>query len=876
MTGRPALPLDQVLMRLVRSRLFIPLLVVSLAAIAVAGMMSVQVLEDRQREDVQSRAAVTDRYLDQADRMLGAVVRVAGVSSKEEIRTSMQATYDAYGYFDTLYLLDTRSRIVLMVPPDPRYLDVDMSGMPADALTGPGNGSRISRPFISLRTGEPTVSVAQDLPSGGFVVGELSLDALRQEISASSGAPPGDFVFLMDQYGTLIAHPSHDLVLQQTNMGDLGIFRQGTSGPTTQFYPYEGSLVLGSAVRVDRTGWVVVDQVPVLAAFGTYLLILGLTFVVLTGIWLVVAWNLGARLRSEIVVPLEHLGRGVSAMTAGDFSLGDRALPSPGAYAELDRLTDDFRQMSDTIRERQRALEHNREELVQKNEDLNTAYEHLAASEEELREQFDELKVAEEQLKLSEQRFLDIISHLPDGTFAIDLEGRVIAWNRALEEATGVAADDVIGKTEREYSVPIYGERRPLLIDFVIRPDADLLLAYYPEARRVEDKLYSERFIQNLNGGTGAEVWMIASPLYDTAGRVIGAIESVRDVTERTRAEEAVKKSEREWQATFNAIADPIFLLDDRRRIVRHNRALETYLNRPADEIDGRHCYEIMHAPSSPPKDCPFERAKDSRVHESLELKLGDRWCIASVDPVLTEDGALAGAVHLLIDITDRKRTEDALGQARRKLNMLNAILFSDIQNCIFSLAGYLELQKTTMETEPSHRYTEREIGLVRTISDSLSYAKIFQSLGLNAPGWQHVGQTFLMAISHLDLSNLSRRLEVGDLEMYADAMLENVFYALADNTLEHAKTATAYSLTYMETPDGLVLVFEDNGPGIPEVMKEKVFEREFGRRQGIGLFLCSEILSITGITIRETGEPGTGARFEIVVPRGMYRSGSP
>lgn len=736
-------------MRLVRSRLFIPLLIVSLAAITGAGIFSIQVIEGQQQDNLHYQAVLIDRYIDQADHMLGAVARVAGKSSLEEITTSMQAIYDEYGYFDTLYLLDNQSRIIRMVPPDARYLDLDMSGMPEGVVIGTSDGSRISRPFISLRTGMPTVYIAQDLPSGGFVIGELSLHALQHEISAPHGQSV-DYVFLMDQYGTLIAHPIHDLVLQQTNLGDLPIFRQGESGSNTLFYLYEGTLVLGSAVQVERTGWVVVDQVPFLVAFGTYLFILGLTLIILIGLWLIVAWNMSVQLRSEIVMPLEHLSQWTFALSAGDFSLSAQSVPPPGTFAELDHLIDNFRQMSSAIQERQQALEQSREELVRRNEERNAAYEQLCASEEELQRNFSELKRTEEQLKESEQRFFDIISHLPDGTFVIDREGRVIAWNRAMEEITGIAAEDIIGKTDLDLSVLIYAERRPLLIDFIIRPDEDVF-RYYPEARRIEDRLLSERYIPSLYGGRGGYFWIISSPLYDSGGRIVGGIETIRDVT-------------------------------------------------------------------------------------------------------------------------DRKRAEDALNQARKKLNMLNAITFSDIQNSIYSLSGFLQLQKSLPGDDQLQKYTDMEIGLVQAVSDSLKYADIYQSLGMKSPVWQNVCHSFLMGISHLDFSYLNRRLDVGNVEIYAEPMLENVFFALAENVIQHAKTATEYSLSYMETSDGLCLIFEDNGPGIPHDLKEKIFEREYTRRKGISLFLSREILSITGITIRETGVPGSGSRFEIFVPNGIYR----
>ena len=109
-------------------------------------------------------------------------------------------------------------------------------------------------------------------------------------------------------------------------------------------------------------------------------------------------------------------------------------------------------------------------------------------------------------------------------------------------------------------------------------------------------------------------------------------------------------------------------------------------------------------------------------------------------------------------------------------------------------------------------------------------------------------------------------------MEIYADPLLENVFFALAENSILHGETATEIRLWHQESPEGLILFFGDNGIGIQYDLKEKIFDRQYDEQDGTGLFLSREILSITGITIRETGEPGNGARFEIVVPKGEYR----
>jgi PAS domain S-box-containing protein len=223
-------------------------------------------------------------------------------------------------------------------------------------------------------------------------------------------------------------------------------------------------------------------------------------------------------------------------------------------------------------------------------------------------------------------------------------------------------------------------------------------------------------------------------------------------------------------------------------------------------------------------------------------------------------------------DITERKKTEDALQQVTRKLTLLNNVTFNDIQNAVFSLNGYLELAKSATGDEMVKKYLNREDEMVQKISDSLNFAKSYQDLGVKPPRWQNVTQSFILGVSHMDFSSIHRTVTLDNLEIYADSLFERVFLTFADNVLRHAKTATRVTIGYKPDGDSLVLYFEDNGVGIPDSIREKIFERGFGARNGMELFLVREILSITGITIRETGEPGKGARFEMTVPKGAYR----
>jgi PAS domain S-box-containing protein len=156
------------------------------------------------------------------------------------------------------------------------------------------------------------------------------------------------------------------------------------------------------------------------------------------------------------------------------------------------------------------------------------------------------------------QIFRQIVDFLPDATFVIDKEGRVIAWNRALERMTGVMAKDMIGKGNYEYSLAFYEQRRPVLIDLVTNPDREIL-ARYSYVRREGETLISETEPEMLKLGD-VNLLNLACPLYDRDGRVIGAIETIRDITEQKKAAKALKDSEERFRLLFYSSPDAVSL----------------------------------------------------------------------------------------------------------------------------------------------------------------------------------------------------------------------------------------------------------------------------------------------------------------------------
>jgi len=153
-----------------------------------------------------------------------------------------------------------------------------------------------------------------------------------------------------------------------------------------------------------------------------------------------------------------------------------------------------------------------------------------------------ERKKAEKAFEESEQHLTDIIDFLPDATFAIDQDGKVIAWNRAIEEMTGTKKEDLIGKGDYAYSIPWYDERRPVLIDLIGKDDSEYI-SKYKYVHKDGKTIYTEVFVPSVYNGRGAYLWATASPLLDSKRQQYGAIESVRDISDRKKAEDKIKKS---------------------------------------------------------------------------------------------------------------------------------------------------------------------------------------------------------------------------------------------------------------------------------------------------------------------------------------------
>jgi len=283
-----------------------------------------------------------------------------------------------------------------------------------------------------------------------------------------------------------------------------------------------------------------------------------------------------------------------------------------------------------------------------------------------------ERKQAEDELRASEQRLADIVDFLPDATFVINSEGIVIAWNRAIEVMTGVAKESMIGKGNMEYSVLLYGKRRPQLIDLQFA-DEEEIRRYYQSVSKIGDTIIAEAFVPGAYGGKGAYLWSISTPLYDKSGKVIAAIESIRDITERQLAKETLEKAETKYRAIFENAMEGIFQTTLEGGYIAANPAYANMLgyNSPDELMNsiediGRQIY----ADQAQRKEITRLLMQNGHVKDfraQLLHKDGTTlWVTIDVTSILDPDGNVLYYQGSMLDITERKLMEETVAKAEQ------------------------------------------------------------------------------------------------------------------------------------------------------------------------------------------------------------------
>jgi len=331
-----------------------------------------------------------------------------------------------------------------------------------------------------------------------------------------------------------------------------------------------------------------------------------------------------------------------------------------------------------------------------------------------------------EEVKLENQRRLtDIIEFLPNSTLAIDKEKRVIIWNKAIEKMTGIPAAEMIGKGDYAYTIPFYGEARPQLMDLIFMDHGDVA-ARYPNVTHEDGSLTVEVFCNALYNNKGAWVFAKASPLHDHFGNIVGAIESIRDITERKQTVEALRKSETQMRAITDSAQDAILMMDQNGRISYWNPAAESIFGYTCDEAIGKNLHQLI-APQRyhEAHHAAFVRFQQTGqgdlINKTLELKA----CHKNGREISVELSLSSlhlqdcwHSVGIIRDITERKQAEEEKakleGQIQRaqKMESIGSLaggIAHDLNNILFPISGLSEMLLDDIPPDtPEHKSIEQ------------------------------------------------------------------------------------------------------------------------------------------------------------------------
>lgn len=479
-------------------------------------------------------------------------------------------------------------------------------------------------------------------------------------------------------------------------------------------------------------------------------------------------------------------------------------------------------------------------------------------------------KQVEEKLSSAKKQIEDIMEFIPDATLVIDKNGKVIIWNKAIEQMTGCPASEMLGRGNYEYAIPFYGERRPILIDLVLLPK-EQILREYTIVKFEGDLLIGETNVPVVRGRKRfLSGW--AHPIYNAEGEIIGAIECIRDITEKRDAEEALRASEETFRALAENTSDVIMRFDLDGRHLYVNPAVERETGISPSAFIGKNHREL----GFPPELCDLwentirsviKSATNKRIEFQLPRGLWIDWVLM---PEFDNSHNVKAVVTSSRDITERKIMENRAVESLREKEVLLRELYHRTKNNMQVIYSLLALEASKSANESSRDAFE-SIGL-KIQAMALVHQKLYESHDLTSINLND----YIPDIATLILGNYAAASERISTDLIIDSCLVLIDVAipfgliineLMTNSVKHAFPDSLRGKIAIElhsAGDEITLTYRDDGVGIPPGIDPLT-------SPSLGLLIIREIAThqLNG-SIRFP--EGSGFSCEITVRTRMYR----
>ena len=365
----------------------------------------------------------------------------------------------------------------------------------------------------------------------------------------------------------------------------------------------------------------------------------------------------------------------------------------------------------------------------------------------------------------------------------------------------------------------------------------------------------------------------------DDHGNIVGILGTIMDITDLQRTENRLMENQRLLGEAERVSHTASFHVDWARKELHFSDEVFNILEMEHDrEICFKDIADLVHPDDRAYFMETIERMKKGvkDVDVTFRIVRKDGTMVNIIGRARTEvgpHGEVKGVFGSVMDVTERVRAEQAARLAELKIALLGNITRYEINNKVKVLNGFIQMAVNRSRDPVIKELMAKARTATRCINNKLTFNEDYLSLGQAEPLWMDLDEVCDKAVSKLELGPVALYMNVNDYEVLADPMLEKVFQNLVENSLLHGVTLDKISISSRVTLSGLVVTIEDNGQGIADEDRGKLFDWEFRGRHGHGMHLISEVLRSSGMSIKETGTKGKGARFEILVPPNMYRT---
>jgi PAS domain S-box-containing protein len=469
-----------------------------------------------------------------------------------------------------------------------------------------------------------------------------------------------------------------------------------------------------------------------------------------------------------------------------------------------------------------------------------------------------EQRQAEDNLRESEEKWRSLVELAPDGIATIDMKGVFTSVNNAFLRLTGYTKEEIVGKhftklqTIRAKDIPRYLK---LMISALRGKMPEPF--EYPYVRKDGTIAWGEAHIGFLKKN----------------GKTIGYQAVFREITERKKAEQAVRESQQKFESMFMSNPEASVYLDTKFHIIEANPRFLKLFGCSIDEIKGKHIDDVV-VPENMMEEAKRldENAVRAYVYHDTVRKRKDGSLVpvsVSAAPLIVE-GRLIGYVGLYKDISELKKTEKVLKETLEKLHVVGKLTRHDMGNKLAALTGnvYLARKRSTDDPKLAEYLNEIEETVQQT-TRIFDFARDYEMLGMEELTYIDVEKTVNEAAQLLtDLRGIKITNECRGLTVLADHLLRQIFYNLIDNSLKYGGKTSQIKIYYEEKNEYLKLVYADDGVGIPGNTKANLFQEGCGKGTGYGLYLIKRICEVYDWTIQETGTQGAGVQFIMTIPK--------